>query len=82
MQYLLTQEEYSDLLSKIEEKKRFPSEKELQKFATMIANEVPVKSGWDKGKVWGCIKTVEYEWYCDDCPAQKICPYPLKSWSK
>lgn len=82
MQYILTQEEYDALLKKVDDAKHVPSIKELQKFATMIANEVPVKSGWAKGKPWGCIKTVEYEHYCDECPAQTICPNKYKSWSK
>jgi hypothetical protein len=40
-------------------------------------------------KPWGCMITKEAnseygdsEWYCDECPVQKECPYEYKSYSK
>lgn len=94
MQYILTEEEFTDLQKKASANlnSTMPSKKELQKFCTMIANTVPVKSGWYKDKIWGCIITKENsnpededyepEWYCDECPAREVCPYEYKTWSK
>lgn len=98
MQYILTQEELSALQSRADAgdaiKRSMPSIKELQALCSLVADHVPVKSGWYKGKVWGCILTTrkgegeeqdysdDYEWYCDDCPAQKACPYNYKQFSK
>ena len=86
MKYLLDEDEYNSLIRENRELKnilnRLPEEEELQKFATKIANEFILTEGWMKGKPWNCILTVDYEWHCDDCPAQEICPYKNKSWSK
>lgn len=98
MQYILSEDEYKQLLKDAKDGKAItdslPSKKELQQFATMVADNLVIKSGWMKGKVWGCLITKtkknksyedeEYylEWYCDDCPSQNICPYEYKSWSK
>jgi hypothetical protein len=81
MKYLLTQEEYDAL----QEKKRKITEdaqKILQDLCTRVANSEPVKEGWYAGKPWGCILTTEEEWYCDDCPVQKVCPKERKRYSK
>jgi hypothetical protein len=84
MQYILTEEEYTSLINKIDEQKRMPSKKELQKFCTKIADEMPIKVKWVQGdpQPWQCILTVDYEWYCDECPAKSVCPYEHKSHSK
>lgn len=82
MQYLLSEEEYDALLKLRKEQKQLPSIENLQKFCTFVADHMPVQSGWYKGKPWGCIITRKEEWYCDDCPAEKICPYNGKEWSK
>ena len=84
MQYILTQEEYDALKAKQEHDLKI-SQKALQELCTRIANEMPVKWGWntkEEAKPWGCILTMEGEWYCDKCPVQKICPHPHKDWSK
>ena len=81
MMYVLTQEEFDAL----QEKKRQISEdarKVLQDLCTRVANSEPVKEGWYEGKPWGCVLTVEHEWYCDDCPVQDVCPKEWKRWSK
>ena len=65
MQYILTQEEYDDLVSK-KEYKISPSKSKLQKLCTKIANEMPVKVSWlikNNGGFpapWGCILTKGY----------------------
>ena len=83
MQYILSQEEMADTSKKLEAASRLPSVKKLQAFCTMVANTLVLTSGWRKGSVWGCILTEkEEEWYCDDCPAQEVCPYDAKHWSK
>ena len=81
MMYILTQEEFDAINTKnkqIADSYRAT----LQDLCTRVANYEPVKTGWYEGKPWKCIHTVDYESYCDDCPAQKTCPEPYKSWSK
>lgn len=82
MQYILTEDEYKELLDKRMERNQ-AAEEALQKFCTRVANEMPVKF-WDneEAKPWGCMLDKEYEWCCDECPAQDFCPYPHKEWSK
>lgn len=82
MHYILTEEEMEDYRKRARALDEFPSRENLQKFCTTVADNMPVKSGWKKGQIWGCILTREDEWYCDDCPAEKVCPYPNKAWSK
>lgn len=82
MQYILSEEEYSKLLLKIKEKANLPSKEKLQEFCTEISNTLVLTDGWRKGHTWNCIITEDYEWYCDDCPSQKICPSERKMWSK
>lgn len=94
MQYLLTEEEYKALHKRIreaEEKAPSISKKKLQELCTKIADTMPIKKSWDKKadpSPWGCKITVEkdpengYEWYCDDCPVQEICPYEYQEYSK
>ena len=83
MQFLLSQEELDEQVKQAEALERLPSIEDLQEFCTLVSNNMPVVAdGWKKGEIWGCILTVEREWYCDDCPAAKVCPYPNKHWSK
>jgi len=81
MQYLLTEEEFNNLTKKATEAEDLPNKKDLQELCTLAANSIPLKSGWMKGKVWGCILT-RSDWYCDECPARKVCPHPRKKWSQ
>ena len=87
MQFLLTAEEYNELRKEANRAKDVPKKKDLQDLCTEAANSILVKDGWYKGKVWGCIITIEKEegnreWYCDDCPALKVCPYDYKHFSQ
>lgn len=82
MQFILTVEEYKALLDKAELAKTIPNKNDLQEVCTKLADNFVLTSGWRKGNVWGCILTVNTEWYCDECPSQKVCPYPKKHWSK
>lgn len=85
MQYVLTEDEYNALLEKSKQQRRMPSKEDLQKFCTMVAETLPVASGWYKGKVWGCVLSEHNKspcGYCDDCPAKDVCPYDNKEWSK
>lgn len=84
MQYLLTDSEYRKLEEKSERVRKLPSEADLQKLCTKIADTMPVDAGWrDKEpSPWGCILTNKHEWYCDKCPVQDICPLDHKNWSK
>lgn len=83
MQYILDQAEY-DALKRQQEHSIKLSKDKLQALCTKIANEMPV--AWGNGpadhKPWGCILSDNIGWYCDDCPAQSICPYPYKEWSQ
>lgn len=82
MQYILTEDEYKAITKRNKELDYLPSKKELQEFCTMVANTLPVSGGWYDGNVWKCIITEKEEWYCDDCPAEKICPYDGKHYSQ
>lgn len=86
MQYLLTQDEFTELT-----KKKLiltvNQESELQELCTLAANHVPVLCGWDSSKPpepWGCILNEKGNGhgYCDLCPAEKVCPYEGKEFSK
>lgn len=84
MQRLLTEDEYQGL---VRAPQQFLDQQRaiIQKLCTKIADEVPIKPSWAgevPPKPWGCILTVEYEHYCDECPAQKMCPHPRKNWSQ
>lgn len=82
MMYLLSADEYGNLISEGKQRTADFNIK-LQQFCSMVADTIPVKSGWMKGKIWGCILTSEkFTNYCDDCPAVELCPYPDKQWSK
>jgi len=84
MQYLLTEQEYKDLLDRVDRYKKSQREA-LQDLCTKAADHVPVNWGWgelEDPKPWGCILSTEDEWYCDSCPAKKLCPHPNKEWSK
>lgn len=85
MQYILTEDEYQKLLN-TGKKREDLNQKELQDFCTRVANELPIKFWNNKeAKPWGCLLTYggqDQEWYCDECPAQDVCPYPYKEWSK
>lgn len=91
MQYILTEEEMSKVISERaalqELLKILPSKDKHQKMCTKIADEWPTFTGWDKknpqpAEPWGCIITADYEHYCDECPVQSICPNPNMHWSK
>lgn len=86
MQYVLTQQEYDALLR--EKKLRTASQTaELQTLCTLAAMHVPVPRPWADDKTpapWGCIlgPAEKNPGYCDDCPAQKLCPHEGKEWSQ
>lgn len=88
MQYILSEEEMENIrqvkLEHMELVKRLQSITKLQKMCSKIADEWPTFTGWNphKAEPWGCILTVDYEHYCDECPVQSICPNERKSWSK
>lgn len=82
MQYILTEDEMEVFRERAMRGDSAPDKVKLQELCTLVADNVPVKDGWYKGKVWGCILTNKDEWYCDDCPAQELCPHPHKEWSK
>lgn len=85
MKYLLSEKEYQDLL-KAKSQRLAVNDEELQTLCTKICNELPVFF-WSNNtaKPWGCkIQEEEFghEWYCDECPVQKICPNEFKEWSR
>lgn len=82
MQYLLTEEEMDANRQRHAALERLPSVNKLQEFCTMVADSLILVHGWAKGRAWGCILTTKPQPYCDGCPAQDICPYPSKNWSK
>lgn len=83
MNYLLTQEEY-DALRTRQSIHTTEQVQALQAFCTRAANEWPIKLwGNAEATTWGCILTPESSpGYCDECPANEVCPHPHKEWSK
>lgn len=83
MQYILTQQEYDALKAEQATSLR-ASKEELQKLATAAALHIPVSWGADvPAAPWGCILVKDRDpGYCDECPAQRICPHPGKEWSQ
>ena len=94
MMYILTQEEFDELKQKAATPKPWRPDittKQLQKLCTKICDEMPVVWGWTgpgpDPKPWGCKITKErgdagYEWYCDKCPVELLCPHNEKDFSK
>lgn len=86
MQYILTAQEYDELHR---DKQRRTAEQtvELQKLCTLAAQHIPIVMEWADDKTprpWGCIlgPREQHPGYCDDCPAQNVCPHPYKEWSQ
>ena len=88
MEYILTEAEYNTLSEKAE---LAIDTKELQELCTLAAIHIPVKQkdwmGNESYKPWGCtiiddIDDVNYNEYCDECPAIRLCPYTWKSYSQ
>lgn len=74
MQYILTEEEYKELVRRgISEKEKY--KETINKLCQEVANL----------KSYGCIRNVRNDkvsWYCDDCPVLKTCLYDSKEYSK
>ena len=86
MQYLLSEDEYNDLTDKKTNATKCSTE-QLQKLCTLAAIHVPTNRDFDPDdkSPWGCILTTDTDnWtcYCDNCPAQDVCPEPKKLWGK
>lgn len=83
MQYILTEDEYLNLkkegMQRIEQQKAI-----IFELCTKVADHMPVRVDWRNEIIpWKCIHSVaDGEWYCDECPVQKQCPYESKHWSK
>jgi len=84
VKYILSEKEYQELQQSVSLKLSL-EKKELQKLCTTIANTMPVTWTWGAGKEtptpWGCMLTAD-DWYCDECPVQKICPNERKEYSQ
>ncbi len=80
MQYILSEEEYRDLVQK--KNLHIKMQKQtLQNLCIEICDNMPVKTWADEKSPWGCILTKNSE-YCDKCPVEEICPYEDKEYSK
>lgn len=92
MQYILSQAEYDDLLSRKRKAEKNQvildmSPETLQDMCTHIANVMPVIVRWRSGpdRPWGCILNkypLTTTHYCDECPVQKLCPNQGKEYSQ
>jgi hypothetical protein len=76
MQYILSEEEYKNLLNKEKELKEKYKEI-INSLCRDVANHKPTFTGWDKKnptepKPWGCYHYKHY-WHCDECSVQKVC---------
>ena len=86
MQYLLSEEEYGELVRQRDARIRASTD-ELQAVCTLAAQHIPVARSWAKDATpapWGCIlgPREQNPGYCDDCPVKAICPYKGKEFSK
>ncbi|MEN9437906.1 MAG: Aeromonas virus 65 [Pseudomonadota bacterium] len=86
MQYILTQQEY-EALQRDKKLRTEGQTEELQAFCTLAAMHIPVPRPWAQDKTpapWGCILGPREQdpGYCDDCPAQNLCPSKGKEWSQ
>ena len=85
MQYILTDIEYKTLVQ-LQKSKTKEELVVLQDLCTKVADHMPIKS-WisTEPTPWGCVLTAELreeEWYCDECPVQKVCPNKHKPYSQ
>ena len=82
MQYILSEEEYNNLLTNANIRKKEDRDM-INKLCQMVADHKPVKVYWSKEvEPWGCIHTRgKNDWYCDECPVKKECGLP-KHYSK
>ena len=85
MQYLLTKEEYDQLVARGIQKTQADI-KILQDLCSKVADYMPTQKSWDwkEGyplEPYKCILTSNNE-YCDRCPVQDVCPYQSKQWSQ
>lgn len=74
MQYVLSEEEYTNLL-KLGREHIEAREKTLQTLCTMVADNMPATNG----EPWGCMLSGNN--CCDDCPVDNLCPYTYKDYS-
>lgn len=87
MQYILTQEEY-DGLRRAQGVMQTNKQADLQKLCSAAANHIPIAREWapnEQPAPWGCIldrESPNYRGYCDECPAQSVCPHEYKEWSQ
>jgi len=83
MQYILTEEEYTEL-KKTRKLEDAVNKEKLQELCTLVANHAPATRPWDKENTspWHCGINSKHESYCDHCPCQDLCPNPFKEWSK
>lgn len=73
MQYLLSEAEYQELMSRKEQSIQTKKE-ELQRICTLAAQHIPVQPyDWvEEPKPWGCIlgPADQSPPYCDECPVR------------
>lgn len=83
MQYILSQEEYENLLSRKETDDKKTKQK-IQDLCMMVANCMPVDGLGRNGeaKPWGCILCCKVSHVCDMCPVEELCPYEHKRYSQ
>ena len=85
MQYILSEKEYKEFMSRVKADVHQNTLNKLQKMCTLAANHVPIYRSWDENdkSPWGCdLKNGEKSDYCDECPSSIYCPYKDKRWSK
>ena len=68
MQYILTEQEYNDLVGAIEKHKE-DTENTIEGLCHKVCDNIKI----DGGEPYGCIHTTG-QVVCDDCPVQDVCP--------
>ena len=85
MQYILTETEYKELITRAEAAKA-DARKTINGLCRQVATLKPIKRSWSpqsEPSPWGCIKNrVGSPHYCDDCPVVDVCQESGKQFSQ
>jgi hypothetical protein len=80
MQYILSEEEYSELKKK--QSVQIKADKgRLMEVCRLAADHIPILEKGFINRPWGCILS-DTATYCDKCPVKDVCPNDYKRWSK
>jgi len=75
MLYVLSEDELKDLRDATTHAKTY-NDATINKLCRMVADHMPITK-WpgseESPAPWGCRRSKDYEWYCDNCPVLSYC---------